>query len=963
MEQHEDKISDDTTGLSNVDVDIQHQHLHKSHESKGASNQKLHKSHKSKSLEGDQDEKGASNQKLQESHESFAKQWLDDHSLASPTELRKARQRKAKTTQAKIASTAQPVLPLTPGTCSHQELGCRTMCQWLQLKIDNDVGKCQLFDNQLMACGYAMPEDRAAAVSSPLDCAVELTRTHVREEDVPDYVEKFESCVNGVPAKLNATCSSALGLLRDELDDWRSDKFNENDAELLRKDLEEACAQGRKALEVKAGEQEAIDRLSSDLSKAETIPGHYLVAEEHKARRLLDRLGPIPAVREQLRRAVSDGHRTFKSTSLFRVKEDITWLRVAVQKAEEFKVGPPTAEAKDLLVKLHGLKVALASVKHSVFQANVSLTTKSGVSEAVVNLRDSISQAQAAGLKREMQVEKGLLAQLEQLEGAVISNWNASARGEALLRSHHKGLERLRRATNLLNDTVIHAQSLGLGDNATTETAVATLDKIDYVSHARAALHAAVEASSVLVTKTVSVLSDDEDEAAIDRLENAILWANDAGLGHGVPMAKQLKKRLKVIEAAKEGLSVALAQAKSSWEAKCCAEHAIRLLEAAVKDCSEKGVTAGAAEAQKQLDMLHLLQDARAALGTARDKANFTHATRRKFQNSTAAMEAAINLARQAGIRDKAKIASKQLEKLRAFAEADRELVQALSEGFPQSPVPLITKVEDPQPEWSFNRSGLKPERFPTVVLADDDGDSDFNEHIEALQDALEDGRSKGKVDSDLKAQLEMMRSRRAAYEGLRATSEMGAEALASKKGVIAADTRLTAAVREAEQDGLTLGLEEARGLLGKLEVIQPARDELRAAVLQANASMHTRGSMDDALFRLNQAIKVNGALGISYSLPAAKHLRDQLLYLKKTWVDLTAAITQGEIALESGSGEEAAIAELHRCIDHTDEVNLHGKVHRALDVLHRLTRQNAGKQQKQVALRPLWQQRRHKNP
>merc|ERR1719223_2457618 len=178
MAQHEGKVSDETIGVSNVDVDIQNQELHKSHEwksheSKSASNHKLHKSHKSKSLEGDQDEKGASNQKLQESHESYAKQWLDDHSLASPAELRKARQRKAavKTTQAKIASTAQPVLPLTSGTCSHQEPGCRTMCQWLQLKIDNDVGKCQLFDNQLMACGYAMPEDRAAAVSSPLDCA------------------------------------------------------------------------------------------------------------------------------------------------------------------------------------------------------------------------------------------------------------------------------------------------------------------------------------------------------------------------------------------------------------------------------------------------------------------------------------------------------------------------------------------------------------------------------------------------------------------------------------------------------------------------------------------------------------------------------------------------------------------------------------------------------------------------
>jgi len=174
-------------------------------------------------------------------------------------------------------------------------------------------------------------------------------------------------------------------------------------------------------------EQEAIDKLTAVLSKAEELPGHYLVEEVHTARGYLDMLGPIPAVRKQLRAAMMDGREAFKTTSLYRVKEAMVWLHVAVNKGMRFKLDEPVPTAKKMLDRLGNLKDALIDLKSASFQGNVSFATQSNVPEAVVRLRGAIAAATAAGLESKMPIASDLLKKLEVLEAAVVATANATA--------------------------------------------------------------------------------------------------------------------------------------------------------------------------------------------------------------------------------------------------------------------------------------------------------------------------------------------------------------------------------------------------------------------------------------------------------------------------------------------------------------------------------------------------------
>lgn len=242
---------------------------------------------------------------------------------------------------------------------------------------------------------------------------------------------------------------------------------------------------------------------------------------------------------------------------------------------------------------------------------------------------------------------------------------------------------------------------------------------------------------------------------------------------------------------------------------------------------------------------------------------------------------------------------------------------------------------------------------MPAVPNAGDDGDSDFDEHIAVLADAIASAKAKGLVDPEMKSQLERVRAQKRAYKQLRAASATATDALDSKRGIEKSITTLYSALEEASEMEMSLGVGKAQGLLAKLNIIQPARDELKAAILQANVSMHTVSGMDAGLVRLNAAIELNRKLELFAMVPPAERVRDELMLVKKTYVGVKAAIMQGQLALKAEEGEEAAITELNSAIENADKIDLHKGLPIAVDLLHELMHMNAQHQQLQAAMDP----------
>jgi len=147
------------------------------------------------------------------------------------------------------------------------------------------------------------------------------------------------------------------------------------------------------------------------------------------------------------------------------------------------------------------------------------------------------------------------------------------------------------------------------------------------------------------------------------------------------------------------------------------------------------------------------------------------------------------------------------------------------------------------------------------------------------------------------------------------------------------------------------LVLPEAQSQLEQLLIIQPARDELVASMLQANVSMHTVSGLDAAIVRLQAAMDLNQQLEMFAQMTKAQKLEDDILFVKNVYVALKAAILQGQIAMKNEEGEEAAITELDRAIEAADGINLHKSVKLGTDVLHQLVHLNAQHQQMQAAM------------
>jgi len=723
----------------------------------------------------------------------------------------------------------------THRVCNPQEEGCTSMCKWLKMTDREINGQCPLFEWQLKSCDYTPPDQRVAGSEpEPIDCAVDLMRTNVLEADVPNYINQLDVCIEGLPTKVNATCYVGLGLLRSEIGDWKAEAVLKDNAEVLRQEIGNVTVIAKEALQTKTGEQEAIDQLTAVLSKAEQLPGHYLVDEVHTARGFLDVLGPIPAVRKQLKAAMLDGKEAFKTTSLYRVKEAMVWLHVAVNKGVRFKLAEPVPTAKAMLERLGGLKDALIDLKSALFQVNVSYATQSNVPEAVLRLRGAIAAATAAGLESKMPIASDLLKKLEVLEAAVVATANATAIGQTVVQTPGaKTIDRLTAAVAGLNTTVSRDVALGLSDNATTLGGVATLDQLLYIKHAREALTKSKEYAKKELYSKGSVLNDDGEEAALDVLGPAVEWGEEVGLVRGMASAKALLAQLARVEKAKENMALSLELGNATIKSKSFIKQAIESLTESIAGSEAANTTAGVATAKEQIAMLEAIKAARIALSKAGIAANRSQEARTGYDEAIDGLNSSIVAGAEAGLVAETAIARERLKTLKSFKKSDADLGVALRKQAPARGRPEPRPLEDKEPNLIFNRTGLKVQDLPAVPNAVDDGDNDFDEHIAALVDAITSAKKKGLVDPEMKSQLETVRAQKRSYALIKVAVSKGSDALENKRGIEDAITTLYSALEEASEMSMTLGVGKAQNLLAKLNIIQPSLDELKAAILQ----------------------------------------------------------------------------------------------------------------------------------
>jgi len=451
-----------------------------------------------------------------------------------------------------------------------------------------------------------------------------------------------------------------------------------------------------------------------------------------------------------------------------------------------------------------------------------------------------------------------------------------------------------------------------------------------------------------------STLSDDAEELAISEIEPALEWGNDVGLVLGLPYARDLEAQLQAIEAAKEQMMRALAIGNASYIAKTGEDQGIRALAAAVAAEAQVNITGGADDARELLRLLATRKVSRNALETAVAMANESLRTRSNENKAIIALNASILEAEASGLDDAVAVASVQLSQLEAFAEARNNLNRAFQRTTPAPETPNVIEVVDHEVSGEFNRTGFKVVVLPAVPGAVDDGDDDFDEHIEALTNAINEAKVRGVVDSRRQERLVRLQTMKETYSNLQDAIVAGNTSLASKVGVAEGIARLTAVVRQANDIGLKLDVDTAEGLLAKLKEIKPAKDELDAAILQANVSINTFSGMDTALIRLNVAMAVCEEMHLYDWVTKGERIRNELMEIRSAFSVLKAAIMRGELALKNQRGEEAAIREIEEAIQLADKLKMHKQLEVAVVLLHELTHMNAEHQRLQAAMNPI---------
>merc|ERR1712137_36390 len=100
------------------------------------------------------------------------------------------------------------------------------------------------------------------------------------------------------------------------------------------------------------------------------------------------------------------------------------------------------------------------------------------------------------------------------------------------------------------------------------------------------------------------------------------------------------------------------------------------------------------------------------------------------------------------------------------------------------------------------------------------------------------------------------------------------------------------------------------------------ARDELMAASLQANVSMHTVSGMDASIVRITEAIELNKKLELFAEIPKAERLAKEIA-LRDAYRMLRAATADGSEALDNKTHIERSITLLTTALKEANEMGL----------------------------------------
>jgi len=834
-------------------------------------------------------------------------------------------------------------------TCTAGRSGCKSMCRWLKL-VDQDVksksgsgSSCPLYEWSLKTCGYIPPEDRPeGSHTDPIDCSTKIIRKAVFWPELESMVDRLDSCIQGLPASTNATCGVALTLVTNEISDLKEEMALKKAASAARRNLQEACGQARHALESKTDEQAAIDALAGNLSLAENISGHYLTEDLHVARDFLDRLGPIPPARDELETSMLDARMALSTKDVEALNNAIVRLNISVAHAAELQLFDAVVPSQKVLDALLVTRARVVEFQTIMFEANVSLATRSKMPPAIVALKSGIDNANSSNLTEAVPRATELLDRLIEANNALKDLKWAIHHGSVTFDDKKAGVENLEEALRWLNTSFSYATSIRVTTDETTSKAVEMLDKLEYVYDARVALHKAVALGQAVLRKDKNVLNDDSEEAAIELLEPAIKWGYEVELADELPQAQVLSSQLESVERSKENMVQALSEGNASLAAKQGEESAIQALSDAMHAEQALGVQAGFPAGDAESRLLNARKLAKENLRVAIAAATRCLRTQKGTAEAVNLLNHSVTETNITGLVIESDLAYQQMMGLLKQQEARQELQEALKKADPRVEV-KVEPLNDTQPVVVVNRTGAEVVHLPLVNNSKDDGDADFDEHIRVLEIAIAKAKAMGVIDPDMEMRLEHIRAMKNDFHTLLDAVRAGNHSWISKEGVSDSIELLTTAISESLADGLVLGVAFAKKLLGVLIQIDPAMDEYEAALVQGNMSLRTVSHMSAAILRLQPAIEMHEKLQLKTDIPLStgKIMISKLVRVKQAYVDLKASLVAGQVALKNEDGEEAAMNKLESAINDAKSVGLERDMPVAIDLLQELVHMN----------------------
>jgi len=251
-------------------------------------------------------------------------------------------------------------------------------------------------------------------------------------------------------------------------------------------------------------------------------------------------------------------------------------------------------------------------------------------------------------------------------------------------------------------------------------------------------------------------------------------------------------EQLTAVEQSKENMTRALLNGNGSLAAKTGEAVAIRMLNSAIAAEKMLEVDAGIPAAEAELELLKARKLAKDNLNVAVTAARRCLRTRKGTADAVQLLNMSVTETNSTGLVVESHLAYEQMMRLLQQQEAMKNLTEALHKAAPVAKVNR-TQMNDTEPEIVFNRSGFEVTHLPYVNNSRDDGDANFDEHIQALDVAIAAAKALGVIDPDMEMRLEHNTGMKNDYFTLKQAIRAGNASWISKDGVQDSIEMLTA--------------------------------------------------------------------------------------------------------------------------------------------------------------------------